>query len=155
MPGRTERRLALAILLTAIIPLVAALLLANSLFSQASAIWFNPEVGQQLDRGVDVYKDYVKAIKDDMRHQTDAIAANEVLREAARKRNIEVVEAELGDGIFKRFPELVKIVVKDGDGNVLAQRVCVLTETDATERSLDVYRPLADDTQIAATFAID
>src|SRR5690349_3227380 len=105
LPGKIEQRLALAILLTAIIPLAAALFLANSLFSQASAIWFNPEVGQQLDRGVDVYKDYVKAIKDDMRHQTDAIAADEILREAAKKQNTEVIEAQL-DSLFPHFPEL-------------------------------------------------
>ena len=155
MPGKTERRLALAILLTAIVPLAVAIVLANSLFRQASAIWFNPEVGLELDRGVDVYRDYVKAIKDDMRHQTDALAANEVLREAAKKRNVELVEAELNDGVFKRFPELVKIVVEDQDGNVIAQRDRGKPVNDATERSLGVQRPLADDTLISATFAID
>ncbi|HEX7666973.1 MAG TPA: two-component sensor histidine kinase, partial [Polyangiaceae bacterium] len=119
--GKTERRLALVVLFTATLPLVAAVLLADSLFSQASAIWFNPEVGKQLDRGVDVTKDYVKAIKDDMRHQTDAIAADEVLREAAKKHNSEVVEAQL-DSIFPRYPELVRLQIVDGNGDVLATR---------------------------------
>ena len=50
------------------VPLAAALYLATSMFRQASAIWFNPEIGEQLDRGVDVYKDYVRAIKDDLKH---------------------------------------------------------------------------------------
>ncbi len=157
MPGRTERRLALAILLTAIVPLVAALLLANSLFSQASAIWFNPEVGKQLDRGVDVYKDYVKAIKDDMRHQTDAIAADELLREAAKRRNTESIEVEL-DALFSHFPELVTLSVEDGEGRVLARRDRGRPVNEATERSLEVKRPLGDDpdgTSILATFAID
>ena len=154
MPGKTERRLALAILLTAIVPLAAALFLANSLFSQAAAIWFNPEVGQQLDRGVDVYKDYVKAIKDDMRHQTDALAADEVLREAAKKHNTEVIEAQLNT-LFPRFPELVKLVVEDGDGKPLARRDRGRPVNDTTERSLEVRRPLGDDAQITATFAID
>src|SRR5258706_15963040 len=111
----------MAILLTAIVPLAVALLLASSLFSQASAIWFNPEVGQQLDRGVAVYKDYVKAIKDDMRHQTDAIAADEVLREAAKKKNTELIEAQL-DAVFPRFPELVVVRIVDADDRTLAQR---------------------------------
>ncbi|MGH7282033.1 MAG: sensor histidine kinase, partial [Polyangiaceae bacterium] len=87
--GKTERRLAIVVFITATLPLIAAVWLANKMFSQASAIWFNPEIGKQLDRGVDVTKDYVKAIKDDMRHQTDAIAADEVLREAAKKHNSE------------------------------------------------------------------
>ncbi len=145
------------ILLTAIVPLVAAVLLANSLFKQAASIWFDPEVGQQLDRGVDVYKDYVKAIKDDMRHQTDAIAADEVLREAAKKRNTELIEAQL-DTLFPRFPQLVALSIEDADGNLLARRDRGRPVNDATERSLDVRRTLADDPappQIAATFAID
>jgi nitrogen fixation/metabolism regulation signal transduction histidine kinase len=157
LPGRTERRLALAILLTALIPLVAALLLANSLFSQASAIWVNPEIGQQLDRGVDVYKDYVKAIKDDMRHQTDAIAADEILREAAKKRNTETIEAQL-DALFSHFPELVTLSIEDGEGHVLARRDRGRPVNEATERSLEVKRPLGDDpsgTEVLATFAVN
>ncbi len=155
MPGKTERRLALAILLTAVVPLAVALLLANSLFRQASAIWFNPDIGQQLDRGVDVYKDYVRAIKDDMRHQTDALAANQRLREASKRGDVKGMVAELGDDVFKRYPELVKVVVEDGDGAVIAESDRGRPVNDARERSLEVRRQLADDTQIAATFAID
>ncbi|MEO8797266.1 MAG: HAMP domain-containing protein, partial [Polyangiaceae bacterium] len=155
--GKTERRLALVVLFTATLPLVAAVLLADSLFSQASAIWFNPEIGKQLDRGVDVTKDYVKAIKDDMRHQTDAIAADEVLREAAKKHNSELVEAQL-DTIFPRYPELVRLQIVDGSGEVLGKRDRGRPVDDATERSLDVTRPLTDEPDgpnAAATFAID
>ncbi len=155
--GKTEGRLAFVVFVTATLPLAVALLLANSLFSQASAIWFNPEVGQQLDRGVDVYKDYVKAIKDDMRHQTDAIAEDEVLREAAKKHNSELVEAQI-DALFPRFPELVELRIVDADGNVLARRDRGRPVNEATERSLEVTRPLADDPDspaAAATFAID
>ncbi|MEO8878184.1 MAG: HAMP domain-containing protein, partial [Polyangiaceae bacterium] len=155
--GKTERRLAFVVFVTATLPLVAAVLLASSLFSQASAIWFNPEVGQQLDRGVDVYKDYVKAIKDDMRHQTDAIAEDEVLREAAKKHNSELVEAQL-DALFPRFPELVDLRIVDASGSVLAKRDRGKPVNEATERSLEVTRPLSDDPDApnaVATFAID
>ncbi len=155
--GKTEGRLAFVVFVTATLPLAVALMLANSLFSQASAIWFNPEVGEQLDRGVDVYKDYVKAIKDDMRHQTDAIAEDEVLREAAKKHNSELVEAQI-DALFPRFPELVDLRIVDADGNVLARRDRGRPVNEATERSLEVTRPLADDPDspsAAATFAID
>ena len=119
--GKTERRLAVVVFITATLPLIAAVWLANKMFSQASAIWFNPEIGKQLDRGVDVTKDYVKAIKDDMRHQTDALAADEPLRQAAKKRNNEMMTARL-DSQFARFPELVKLTVEDIDGNPLVRR---------------------------------
>jgi two-component system nitrogen regulation sensor histidine kinase NtrY len=157
LPGRIEGRLATAILLTAVVPLVAALLLANSLFKQASAIWFDPEVGRQLDRGVDVYKDYVKAIKDDMRHQTDAIAADEVLREAAKTRNSELVEAQLV-ALFPRFPELVALSVEGSAGQVLARRDRGRPVDESKERSREVQGALTDDpdgARVTATFAID
>jgi two-component system nitrogen regulation sensor histidine kinase NtrY len=157
LPGKTERNIAGAILLTAVVPLVVAILLANSLFKQASAIWFDPEVGRQLDRGVDVYKDYVQAIKDDMRHQTDAIAADEVLREAARSRNSELVEAQLV-ALFPRFPELVALTVEGSDGETLARRDRGRPVDQETERSRDVRAPLTNDPEgahLTATFAID
>ena len=157
LPGKIERRLALAILLTAVLPLAAALLLATSLFRTASAVWFDPEVGRQLDRGVDVYKDYVKAIKDDMRHQTDAIAADEMLRIAAKKHNSELVEAQLNE-LFPRFPELVTLTVEGNGGRTLATRDRGRPVDESKERSLEQRRALSDDPDgaaVLATFAID
>ena len=157
--GKTERRLAMAILLSAIVPLLAAIFLASSLFKQASSIWFNPEIGQQLDRGVDVYKDYVRALKDDMKHQADAMSANETLQEAATQRNAESLESEL-NVVFPRFPSLVTLQIEDADGNVLARRDRGRPVDEATERSLEVRRALAEDPddpaapQLVVTFAI-
>ncbi len=154
--GTTERRLAVVILISTMVPLVAAIYLATSMFRQASAIWFNPEVGEQLDRGVDVYKDYVKAVKDDLKHQTVAIAADPVLREAARKRNIETLESEI-DALFPHFPELAALAVEDASGQVLSRRDRGRPVDAATERSLEVRRPLTDDPDapmLVATFAV-
>src|SRR4051812_18066619 len=156
LAGKTERRLATVILVTTMVPLAAALYLATSMFRQASAIWFNPEIGEQLDRGVDVYKDYVKAVKDDLKHQTVAIAADPVLREAARKRNIETLESEI-DALFPHFPELAALAVEDATGQVLSRRDRGRPVDAATERSLEVRRPLTDDPDapmLVATFAV-
>jgi nitrogen fixation/metabolism regulation signal transduction histidine kinase len=156
LAGKTERRLATVILVTTMVPLAAALYLATSMFRQASAIWFNPEIGEQLDRGVDVYKDYVKAIKDDLKHQTVAIAADPVLREAAKKRNIETLESEI-DALFPHFPELVALSVEDTSGQTLARRDRGRPVDAATERSLDVRRALTDDADapmLVATYAV-
>jgi nitrogen fixation/metabolism regulation signal transduction histidine kinase len=161
LPGKTELRLAFAILVTAVVPLALGLGLASSLFSHAAAIGFQPEIGQQLDRGILLYKDYVKTIKDDMRHQTDAIVADEKLRDAAKRRSTEQVEARL-DALFPRFPELVSIVVKDEGGNVLARRDRGRPVDKTTERDLVVPRALGDapgdgkeGPLLEATFAID
>jgi two-component system, NtrC family, nitrogen regulation sensor histidine kinase NtrY len=157
------------ILFTAVLPLAAALLLANFMFSYASAIWFDPEVGRQLDRGAALYKDYVAAIKTDMRHQTDAIATDELLREASKTRNGALIEVQL-DALFPRFPELVSLTIQEVklddsgdemDSKLLAQRTRGRPVDEAVERTLNVERPVWEDPgkksqiKIAAMFAID
>ncbi len=157
IPGKSERRLAAAILVVAIIPLVTAIFLASSLFSQATAIWFNPEVGQQLDRGVLVYKDYVNAVKDDMRHQTDAVAADESLREAAHEGDGAAVAAAL-DRLFPHYPELVSLAVQGPDGNEVGRHDRGRPVDETKERKLDVVRALGDGADaplLRATFAVD
>ncbi len=156
LAGKTERRLATVILVTTMVPLATALYLATSMFRQASAIWFNPEIGEQLDRGVDVYKDYVRAIKDDLKHQTVAIAADPVLREAAKKHNVETIESEI-DALFPHFPELVSLAIEDSSGQVLSRRDRGRPVDPVTERSLEVRRALTDDPDapmLVASFAV-
>jgi nitrogen fixation/metabolism regulation signal transduction histidine kinase len=154
--GKTERRLAIVILVTTMVPLGTALYLGTQMFRRAAAVWYTPEIGKQLDRGVDVYKDYVKAVKDDLKHQTVAIAADPVLREAARKGNIETVESDL-DVVFPNFPDLVTLEVHDGGGRVIARRDRGRPVDAAKERSLEVRRALTDDAEgpmLVATFAV-
>jgi len=157
LPGKTELRLATAILVTAIVPLVAAIFLSQSLFSQAAAIWFNPQVGEQLDRGVGLYRDYVTVVKEDMRHQADTIATDPELRSAAAKGNTVVVEARL-DQLFPRHSGLVSLRVDDHDGNALGQRDRGAPVDDAKEKKLEVTRSLGDELDapvLHATFATD
>jgi len=168
--GKTEQRLAIVIFLSTMVPLAAALYLATSMFRQASSIWFNPEIGEQLDRGVDVYKDLVKSMKDDLRHQTVAIASDPVLREAAKKGNFATLGFEL-DTIFPRYPGLVSIAVlrapplakddpeyaEDLAAKTIAHRDRGRPADVATERSLDVTRPLTNEAGgpvLLATFAV-
>jgi len=155
-PGKIERRLVLALLLTSLVPLAVAIYFATSLFSGWAAIWFNPEVGAQLDHGLDVYKDYVRVIKDDMRHQTDAISSGEALRAAVRQGDAPGMERELGE-LFPRYPELVTLAILDSDGKLVARRDRGKAVNEHTERSLEVVRPVGADPDspvLAATFAI-
>jgi nitrogen fixation/metabolism regulation signal transduction histidine kinase len=139
-------------------PLLVAVLFARSMFSQAAAIWFNPEVGSELDRGVELYKDYVKALKDDMRHRADGLAADEPLREAARKRSAPELTSAL-DVLFPRYPDLVSLRV-EADGTVVATRDRGRPVDERRERSLDVVRalsrdPAKDGLTLVVTFAAD
>jgi nitrogen fixation/metabolism regulation signal transduction histidine kinase len=168
--GKTERRLAIVILLTTMLPLAAALYLGTQMFRRAAAVWYTPEIGRQLDRGVDVYKDYVRAVKDDLKHQTIAIAADPVLREAAKKGNIETLESEL-DALFPNFTSLVELRVlrqppatpappydaADVAAKTMASRDRGRPVNAASEKSLSQLSPLTDDSEgpyVLATFAV-
>ncbi|HSY22011.1 MAG TPA: ATP-binding protein [Polyangiaceae bacterium] len=158
MLNKTEHRLALAILVTAILPLASAMMLAYSLLNYASSVWLRPEVEEELERGIDLYKDYVKVVKDDMKHQTEAIASDEMLRASVVKHDPESCERAL-EAIFPRFPELVALSVEDERGPPMATRDRGRKIDEATERKLEVRRPIlapeGTGPVLVATFAFD
>jgi hypothetical protein len=57
--GRIRRRLALALGLTALIPVLAAIWLAESTVRRTSARFFVPEVGERLDQSLIAHKSEV------------------------------------------------------------------------------------------------
>src|ERR1700678_2669841 len=156
MLGKTERRVALVILLTALLTLASAMVLAYSLLDYASSVWLRPEVDQELERGIELYKDYVRTVKDDMKHQTDAMTADDALRDAARRRDAGACALAL-DALFPRYPALVSLSIEDGGGRVLAAKDRGRALDEVTERKLEVTLPISGGTGpvIAATFAFD
>jgi nitrogen fixation/metabolism regulation signal transduction histidine kinase len=160
MLGKTERRIALVILLTAVLPLASAMILAYSLLEYASSVWLRPEVGQQLERGIDLYKDYVRTIKDDMRHQTEGIAGDDTLREAVRRGDAAGSAAALDD-VFPAYAQLVSLAVEGDDGRSFASRDRGKALDEETERRLQVRRALGPfgsagpAATLVATYAFD
>ena len=156
MLGKTEQRLALVILLTAILPLASAMMLAYSLLNYASSVWLRPEVDQELERGIELYKDYVRTVKDDMKHQADAMTADEPLRDAARGHDAAAC-ADALDAIFPRYPLLASVGIEDADGHVLARRDRGRGLDAVSERKLEVRRPVpgTGGQVVVATFAFD
>ena len=72
--GRIRRRLALAIVLTALIPLLAAIWLAENTVRQTAARFFVPEVGSHLDRSLGLYQELARSVKALMRQEGAEIA---------------------------------------------------------------------------------
>jgi two-component system nitrogen regulation sensor histidine kinase NtrY len=155
--GKIERLLALVILLTALLPLASAMMLAYSLLNYASSVWLRPEVEKELERGIELYKDYVRVVKDDMKHQSDAMAGDPALREAARDGDAGACARSL-DALFPRYTSLVSLAVEDRDNHTLAAHNRGRPLDEATERELAVRRPLSSDAAgrvLVATFAFD
>jgi nitrogen fixation/metabolism regulation signal transduction histidine kinase len=157
MLGKTEGRLALAILLTGILPLASAMYLAYSMLNAASSVWVRPEIEQELERGVDLYKDYVRAVKEDMKHQTDAMAGDAALREASRRRDSAACGRAL-EALFARYGQLAALAVEDDEAHSIAARDRGRPLDEASERRLEVRRSLGGDgsgPSLVATFAFD
>jgi len=92
--GRTERRVVFAVLVTALIPLVAALFMARAMVARVSAVAFQPEFGMHLDRALELYADLARVTKQSMRHETDAIALRSGLERAAKADDREALARE-------------------------------------------------------------
>jgi nitrogen fixation/metabolism regulation signal transduction histidine kinase len=158
MLGKTEGRLALVILLTATLPLASAMLLAYSLLDYASSAWIRPEVEQELERGIELYRDFVRVAKDGMKFEASAIASDATLRAAAHLHDQGACARSLDASFSRSQGEIVALVVEEADGRVLARRNRGTPVDDSSERILEVRLPIdAGDSNasLVATFAFD
>jgi len=137
--GTTARRMVVAILVTALIPLVSALLIARATISRVSATAFQPEFGQHIDQALGVYADLARALKQTMRAEAQAIAAREPLRAAAMAKDAKVLDAELA-GALDAHGSLRRIRVETCNGALLQERERPIDA--ARERSLLVRRAI-------------
>jgi nitrogen fixation/metabolism regulation signal transduction histidine kinase len=154
MPGRIRRRLALAIVLTALIPVCAAIWLSRSMLSQSSARFFLPEIGQRLGQSLELYQELAAAVKGRMRADAEAIASSPALREAARARDPAALATALHSELERR-PELVSLVLKDADEVQLARTDRGHPIDPDRELQLEVHQELGDDAELEAVFATD
>jgi two-component system nitrogen regulation sensor histidine kinase NtrY len=158
--GRIRRRLALSIVLTALIPLLAAIWLAERTVRQTAARFFIPEVGSHLDRSLGLYQELARSVKALMRQEGAEIALRPALRKAARSGDRAAIEAELRRA-FAEHPSLVSLVVRDPDSKILGEVNRDRPLDPSKENQLEVTRPLSDvpegdDTnELSAVFAAD
>ena len=154
--GKIERRLVLAILITALIPLAGALLTSRAIIARVSATAFQPEFGDALDQSLGVYADLVKAIKQGMRYEADAIVASQRFVSAAASRDKAALQGAI-DEAFPAHEALVSLRVESGEGDVLAQHARASQPNAETERTLEVRREIGggegDPLVVVATFA--
>lgn len=145
--GRIRRRLALAIVLTALIPVLVAIWLMEKAVRQTPARFFGPEIGSHLERSLDVYQELARAVKAGMRHEAAAIATHEPLRMAARDRDAARTRAEL-ERLFREHPSLVSLAVQDGE-RVIASVDRGRPLDPTKENQLEVRKSLAPEVPAA------
>ncbi|HEX4515156.1 MAG TPA: ATP-binding protein [Polyangiaceae bacterium] len=138
MSGRIERRLAAAIVLTALIPLLAAVYLARSAVQKTSERFFVPEIGARLDESLGLYQDLARSEKAVMRYEATAIADRSGLVAAVAAHDPSAVARELR-AAFVKHPALVSLSVAQGDSE-LAKVDRGRPIDDAHELTLEVHR---------------
>ncbi len=145
-----------AVVVTALIPLVFALLIARATIARVSSTAFQPEFALHIDQALGVYADLAKALKQTMRAEAQAIAAREPLRVSAAAKDAKAITAEL-DRALAAHGSLRRIRVETCNGALLGEREMPIDT--ALERSLLVRRPLGvddgDDVVCSATHPED
>jgi nitrogen fixation/metabolism regulation signal transduction histidine kinase len=152
MRGRIRRRLALAIVLTALIPVCAAIWLSRSMIRQSSARFFQPEIGQRLTQSLELYQELAAAVKGRMRSNTEAIAAAADIRAAAAASDAPALKEALHQQL-ERYPDLVSLEVRDGNDEPLSRADRGRDVDPEKELQLAVSQPLPGDASLLATFA--
>lgn len=140
--GTTARRVVLAILLTALIPLLAAAIVSRVIIARVSAAAFQPEFGAHLEQALGVYTDLARAVKLQMAAEADAIAASAPLGKAAAARDRAAAVREL-ERAAAVHPSLVLARVETCSGEVVAERPNGRAPDPAVERVKEERRVLA------------
>ena len=159
-PGRIQARLALAIVITALIPVLVAVWLCDKYVRETGARYFVPEIGTHLDRSLGLYQELARTLKARMREEGAAIALSPSLRRAVAAGNPEAIAAELEKPLAEH-PSLVSLRVVSPDGQLLASADRGRPLDPERENQLEVTRPLADAAepddapQLALVFAAD
>jgi two-component system, NtrC family, nitrogen regulation sensor histidine kinase NtrY len=154
--GRIRRRLTAAIVLTALIPLLGAITLGQSMVRTTTGRFFQPEIGARLDEALGLYRELAQLEKASMRHQADAIARTAPLRAAALRGDRAATRRELGR-LLGEYPSVVSLGIEGPSGELLAQVDRGRPLDEAREFGLDLERPLEGEggPTLKAVFAAD
>ncbi len=99
--GRIALRLTLAVMVTAVTPLVIGIALAARLAWKAADVFYDPRLGRELEASLDLYGALVRALKSDMKHRAVAIAASEPLRATAHLKDAVEARKELAEAVAR------------------------------------------------------
>jgi two-component system, NtrC family, nitrogen regulation sensor histidine kinase NtrY len=157
-PGRIQARLSLAIVITALIPVLVAIWLGDKYVRETGARYFIPEIGTHLDRSLGLYQELARTLKARMREEASAIALSPSLRRAVVGGDPAAARAELEKEIAAH-PSLVALRVTLADGTALASADRGRPLDPERENQLEVEKPLSEadegGAQLALVFAAD
>ncbi len=140
--GKIWRRLTLALALTALLPTLGAVWLADKAIRTSAERFFKPELGESLDRSLGLYQELARAVKARMRAEASELAQDAALRRATEADDPSQVGQRLGQ-LFARYPDLVSLEVRSARGEVLGRATRPRPLDETRENALEVERPLS------------
>ncbi|HEY6078455.1 MAG TPA: ATP-binding protein [Polyangiaceae bacterium] len=142
-PGRIQIRLAFAIVVTALIPVLVAVWLGDKYVRETGARYFVPEIGTHLDRSLGLYQELARTLKARMREEAAVIALRPELGRALASADAAGLKSVLSAQLAEH-PSLVSLRVVRADGRELASADRGRPLDPERENQLEVSRPLAE-----------
>jgi len=157
--GRIRKRLALAIVLTALIPVLVSIWWANKTVRNTVARLYLPDTESHLVRSLDIYKELSRSVKSLMRQEATAIAERAALRQAVKEGDAAAIQRELAQA-FSEHPSLTLLAARDAEGRELSRVERSRPLDPSRENGLDVVRQLGpgpedDAPSLLAVFAVE
>ncbi len=146
-PSRFELKIALALVMAGVVPLIGALWLAGRLADENLALALNPRMIERLESTPGLFRDLFQA-----RKQLYAEQARSVSRGLPPK--LEQVQAYL-QGAVSRTPRLRQATLLDAQGAVLAEAEAKEPNPDGEWRAAPARVTLRDGSVLECTFAIE
>lgn len=132
--SRFERKIILAILAVALMPLLGALVLGRQALRESYEVGINRRVEGQLDRGVGLYKEYIRGLRSAASLQADILAARWPALRAEPARLTVLVEG---------YPTIAEVLIVDANSRPLFQYTNATTMLgDPPAINEERFRPL-------------
>ena len=138
--SRFERKILVALVTVALVPLVGALVLGQRALREAYEVGVNPGVREQLESGLALYQEHFTTLRHAAEMATDALAFDSELERFARERKLEAVRDRLSERIA-RYDPVGRVRLLDAQGRELVS-VEKRERLGSDMRPLELTRPL-------------
>ncbi|MDD9944867.1 MAG: ATP-binding protein [Myxococcales bacterium] len=139
--SRFERKLLLALVAVAVVPMIGAIVFGQAALREAYEVGVNPHVGNQLEEGLSLYRQHFTELRKHADHLALAVANDYELVPAAIAGNVNAMRERLAQ-LKAMYPAVARMSVHRS-GQLLAQSGPGLAVSSETRR-LHLERPLGD-----------
>jgi two-component system nitrogen regulation sensor histidine kinase NtrY len=116
---RFERKILGALVLAAVVPLLGTLALGRVALREVYQIGVNGRIGDELERGLSLYRDYISLLRQAAGDSASAIAEDWAVREALAAHDAQHLSLRL-HSLLEQYPGVAGVRVQDAAGQALA-----------------------------------